>query len=86
MLLTPAIVRVGELTVDLRNIGCPYGSTLAIQHFRDAPVGSVITFILDDEECFLTLKRIFPMLGQRIVKSETQGGVYKLSVLKLRLL
>jgi TusA-related sulfurtransferase len=78
-------VRVGELTVDLRGVGCPYGSTLAIQHFRDAPVGSVITFLLDDEECFLTLKRLFPLLGQRVVKTSSQGKTYTLSVLKVRL-
>lgn len=78
-------MRVGELTVDLRGgIGCPYGSTLAIQNFRDAPVGSVITFILDDEECYLTLKRLFPLLGQRVIKTEEQNKVYKLSVLKVR--
>ena len=78
-------MRVGELTVDLRGIGCPYGSTLAIQHFRDAPVGSVITFVLDDEECYLTLKRLFPLLGQRVVRAEEQNRVYRLSVLKVRL-
>lgn len=61
------------MTVDLRGIGCPYGSTLAIQSFRDVPVGSVITFILDDEECYLTLKRLFPLLGQRIVRAEEQN-------------
>ncbi|GAB6944309.1 sulfurtransferase TusA family protein [Vulcanisaeta sp. JCM 14467] len=77
-------MRVGELTVDLRGIGCPYGSTLAIQHFRDAPVGSVITFVLDDEECYLTLKRLFPLLGQRVVRVEEQNRVYRLSVLKVR--
>ena len=77
-------MRVGELTVDLRGIGCPYGSTLAIQHFRDAPVGSVITFVLDDEECYLTLKRLFPLLGQRVVRAEEQNRVYRLSVLKVR--
>jgi TusA-related sulfurtransferase len=77
-------VRASELTVDLRGIGCPYGSTLAIQHFRDAPVGTIITFILDDEECYLTLKRLFPLLGQRITKIEEQNRVYKLSILKVR--
>jgi TusA-related sulfurtransferase len=78
-------VRVGELTVDLRGIGCPYGSTMAIQHFRDAPIGSIITFVLDDEECYLTLKRLFPLLGQRVVKDEVQGRTYRLSILKVRL-
>jgi TusA-related sulfurtransferase len=78
-------VRVGELTIDLRGIGCPYGSTLAIQHFRDAPVGSVITFLLDDEECYLTLKRLFPLLGQRVVKADTQDKTYRLSILKVKL-
>lgn len=73
------------MTVDLRGVGCPYGSTLAIQHFRDAPVGSVITFLLDDEECFLTLKRLFPLLGQRVVKTSSQDKTYMLSVLKVRL-
>ncbi len=72
--------------VDLRGVGCPYGSTMAIQHFRDAPVGSIITFVLDDAECYLTLKRLFPLLGQRVVKYEEQGKVYKLSVLKMRVL
>ncbi|WP_243679153.1 sulfurtransferase TusA family protein [Vulcanisaeta distributa] len=57
---------------------------MAIQSFRDVPVGSVITFILDDEECYLTLKRLFPLLGQRIVRAEEQNRVYKLSVLKVR--
>ncbi|MFP3484440.1 MAG: sulfurtransferase TusA family protein [Vulcanisaeta sp.] len=78
-------MRVGELTVDLRGIGCPYGSTMAIQHFRDAPIGSIITFVLDDEECYLTLKRLFPLLGQRVVKDEVQGKTYRLSILKVRL-
>ncbi|MCG2869727.1 MAG: sulfurtransferase TusA family protein [Vulcanisaeta sp.] len=78
-------MRVGELTVDLRGIGCPYGSTMAIQHFRDAPIGSIITFVLDDEECYLTLKRLFPLLGQRVVKDEVQGRTYRLSILKVRL-
>jgi TusA-related sulfurtransferase len=78
-------VRVGELTVDLRGIGCPYGSAMAIQHFRDAPIGSIITFVLDDEECYLTLKRLFPLLGQRVVKDEVQGRTYRLSILKVRL-
>ncbi|WP_054854998.1 hypothetical protein [Vulcanisaeta sp. JCM 16161] len=69
----------------MRGIGCPYGSTLAMQHFRDAPVGSVITFILDDLECYLTLRRLFPLLGQRVIKAEEQNRVYRLSVLKVRL-
>ncbi len=69
----------------MRSIGCPYGSTLAIQHFRDAPVGSVITFILDDAECYLTLKRLFPLLGQRVIRAEERGGQYRLSILKVRL-
>nr|KJR72037.1 MAG: hypothetical protein TU36_04455 [Vulcanisaeta sp. AZ3] len=75
---------IEEVTVDLRGMGCPYGSTLALQHFKEAMIGTIITFILDDYECYLTLKRLFPLLGQRIISSIEQGKIYRLSILKVR--
>ncbi|WP_069808027.1 sulfurtransferase TusA family protein [Vulcanisaeta thermophila] len=77
-------MRAGELSVDLRGVGCPYGSMVAIQYFRDAPTGLIITFILDDEDCFTTLKKLFPLLGQRVISAEGGNGIYRLKIMKVK--
>jgi len=70
--------------VDLRGVTCPHGSMVAIQHLRDAPVGSLLIFMLDDEDCVTVLRKILPLLGQRIVKVEARNGIYELHMAKIK--
>jgi len=73
-----------EVRVDLRGVTCPHGSMVAIQHLRDAPVGSLLIFMLDDEDCVTVLRKILPLLGQRIVKVEARNGIYELHMAKMK--
>jgi TusA-related sulfurtransferase len=73
-----------EVLVDLRGVTCPHGSMVAIQHLRDAPVGSILVFILDDEDCVSVLRKILPLLGQRVIKVESLNGTYRLRMAKVK--
>ena len=55
------------IEIDLKGLRCPHGTTIAIEKIREVPLNTEIELILDDNECFNVLRRILPLIGQKVI-------------------